>query len=91
MNHSLTLRECEYSHYRAAHLTNCVLFLPLVQRRLCDKNKEMQRNKAGAQSGISLPMTKMSGILDKAIKKAKCVSMGVENNTRPGIDYLMTY
>ncbi|EKM24245.1 hypothetical protein VCHENC03_1499 [Vibrio sp. HENC-03] len=52
------------------------------------KNKEMQRNKAGAQSGISLPMTKKSGILDKAIKKAKCVSIGVENNTWLGMGYL---
>ncbi|QLK47851.1 hypothetical protein DR996_22870 [Vibrio owensii] len=52
------------------------------------KNKGMYRKNAGAQSGISLPMTKKSGILDKAIKKAKCVSIGVENNTWLGMGYL---
>tara|TARA_Y100001960_G_scaffold148566_1_gene157030 strand:- start:75 stop:179 length:105 start_codon:yes stop_codon:yes gene_type:complete len=33
-------------------------------------------------------MSKKSGILDKAMKKAKCVSIGVENNTWLGMGYL---
>ncbi|ABU72735.1 hypothetical protein VIBHAR_04826 [Vibrio campbellii ATCC BAA-1116] len=43
----MTLHECEYSHYRAAHLTNCVLFLSLLHGRLCDKKQRDVKKQGG--------------------------------------------